>query len=238
MVRNTLMALGACLIVLSGCASEKFVGRQDLQVVNQTNLPPPTRSDGFSADRGYVIGPQDTLDIAVYGAPDLSATDLVVDASGTIGVPLVGEVAAGGLSPKELARTIETKLRGRYVRDPHVTVNPQKVSQSLTVDGQVKKPGMYPVLGRMTLMRSIAQAEGLSDYADTNYVVVFRQVNGQKMAGLYDLRAIRQGIYSDPDIYANDVVYVGESAGRRTFQAVIQSSALLTAPVIALLNRR
>lgn len=236
MVNNRLAVLATCLIVLSSCASEKFVGRPDLQVVNQTSLPPPSRSDGFSASRGYVIGAQDTLNVAVYGAPDLSIDDLVVDASGNVAVPLIGEVPAGGMTPNELARAIEARLRGRYVRDPHVTVNPQKVSQSLTVDGQVKRPGIYPVLGRMTLMRSIAQAEGLSDFADDNYVVVFRQVNGRKMAGLYDLRAIRQGMYDDPDIYANDVVFVGESAGRRTFQAVIQSSALLTAPIIALLN--
>ncbi|MCC8307045.1 hypothetical protein LLJ07_09565, partial [Bifidobacterium bifidum] len=63
-----------------------------------------------------------------------------------------------------------------------------------------------------------------------------RQVKGKQMAALYDLRAIRQGIYADPEIYANDIVYVGESAGRRLFQAAIQGGTLLSAPLIAILR--
>jgi polysaccharide export outer membrane protein len=57
------------------------------------------------------------------------------------------------------------------------------------------------------------------------------------MAALYDLSAIRQGIYADPEVYANDVVYVGEAQARRIFQNIITSSPLLTAPIIALLQR-
>jgi polysaccharide export outer membrane protein len=114
----------------------------------------------------------------------------------------------------------------------------ETVSQVITVDGEVTEPGVYPVVGRMTLMRAIARAKGLTEFARANHVVVFRQVGGQQMAALYDLRAIRQGLYDDPEVFANDVVTVGESRARRIFRDVIQSGGLLTAPIIALLQQR
>ena len=151
-------------------------------------------------------------------------------------LPLAGTIEATGKSAAELAAIIEARLRGRYVRDSKVTVTLETSNQVVTVDGQVKKPGLYPIVGRMTLMRAVASAEGMDEFAAASHVVVFRRVDGKEMGGLYDVRAIRQGLYADPEVFANDVVYVGESGGRRVFQAVIQSSGLLTAPLIAILN--
>ena len=104
------------------------------------------------------------------------------------------------------------------------------------VEGEVEQPGLYPVTGRMTLIRAVATARGLNEYANANHIVVFRQVNGKQMAALYDLRAIRQGMYEDPEVFANDVVSVGESGSARIFQRVVASSALLAAPLVAILN--
>ncbi len=233
-MRASIMCIGVVALTLSGCAGERLVGRSDLQVVQNTTLPAPDVQDLIQQRRAYVVGPYDTIDVNVYGVPELSRT-VGIDASGAMTLPLIGEMNAAGLGTSELSRIIAGKLR-RYVRDPQVTVTASKVSQSFTVDGQVKTPGQYPIAGPMTLMRSVARAEGVTDYADTNYVVVFRQVKGKQMAALYDLRAIRQGIYADPEIYANDIVYVGESAGRRLFQAAIQGGTLLSAPLIAILR--
>ena len=88
----------------------------------------------------------------------------------------------------------------------------------------------------MTLIRAVASAQGLTQDAATNYVVVFRQVSGVQYAALYDLRAIRNGQYADPEIYANDVVTVGQSNNRQVFAAAIQAGALLTAPLVTILN--
>src|SRR3546814_21117547 len=93
----------------------------------------------------------------------------------------------------------------------------ETVSQVVTVSGEVRKPGLYPVLGKMTLMRAIAQAEGSTEFADADNVVVFRTVSGQDMAAVYNLGAIRRGNYNDPAVYAHDVVVVGESGTRRLF---------------------
>lgn len=230
------LVLASCAaLLLSACAEDKFVGRPNLQVVANTELPAPERQDLILQQRSYLIGPLDRVAIDVYGVGELSRT-IQVDASGTIALPLAGILVAAGKTPNELADMIAARLRGRYIRDPQVTVNTETVNQFITVDGEVRTPGLYPVSGRMTLIRAIARAEGETDFANTSYVVVFRRVNNHDMAALYDLRAIRQGIYSDPEVFANDVVSVGESRSRRVFQTLIQSSALLTAPVVALLN--
>ena len=129
------------------------------------------------------------------------------------------------------------RLAGKYLVDPQVTVNlVQTVSQVMTVDGQVASPGQFPVVGRMTLMRAVAVAGGTKDYADLQDVVVFREVGGQKYAALYNLEAIRRGNYADPEIYANDVIIVGDDNAKRVFRDLLQNAPLLTTPLIVLLQ--
>lgn len=227
------MALGA-----SGCADKNpLVGGPTTQVVQSAQLPAPGREDLILQQRSYLIGPFDKVAIDVYGVPELTRT-VQVDASGRISLPLVGDLEASGNTPSQLAEMIKARLRERYVRDPQVIVNADTVNQTITVDGEVERPGLYPVFGRMTLMRAIATAQGVTEFAATNYVVVFRRVNNQNLAALYDLRAIRQAIYEDPEVYANDVVLVNESRGRRVFHNVIQSSPLLVTPLVALLDNQ
>ncbi|WP_204301713.1 SLBB domain-containing protein, partial [Stenotrophomonas maltophilia] len=73
---------------------------------------------------------------------------------------------------------------------PQVVVNiKSSVSQVATVDGQVVEPGLYPVTNQMTLMRVIASAKGLTEFARQEDVVILRTVNGQRMAGLYNIDA-------------------------------------------------
>ncbi|MGI4730135.1 MAG: polysaccharide biosynthesis/export family protein [Janthinobacterium lividum] len=226
----------ACLLITAGCQSDKFVGRSDLRSVSNQELPPPLREDLILQQRSYVVGPQDRLIVDVYGAPDLSRT-AQVDASGVLALPLIGSLPVSGKAPDEIARVVEGRLRGRYIRDPKVTVTLDTANQVVTVDGEVNHPGLYPVVGRMTLIRAVASAQGLTSDANTNYVVVFRQVGGVQYAALYDLRAIRAGQYSDPEVYANDVVSVGETNSRRLFQYAVQAGALLVAPLVTILNR-
>jgi len=111
------------------------------------------------------------------------------------------------------------------------------VSQFVTIDGEVQAPGTYPVVGRQTLLRTLARARGATEFARLTHVVVIRDVGGQRLAALYDVRAIRQGLYADPQIYANDVITVGESRSRRLFRDIIQGSGLIVTPIVALLQR-
>lgn len=223
-------------LLLCGCASERFVGRPGLQVVAEAQLPAPTRSDiTLQQRREYVIAPADRLTLDVFGVTELTRT-VQVDPNGMFTLPLVGTVQAAGKTPAEVAATIADQLRARYMRDPQVAVNAETINQNVTIEGQVRTPGAYPVLGRTTLMQALARAQGLAEDANSRYVVVFRRVNNQKMAALYDVRAIRQGMYDDPEIYANDVITVGESQSRRVFGLVFQTAALLTAPLLAIVR--
>lgn len=236
-MRTFFMALLAAA-TLAGCGrTPPPQSSASLTVVpDSKGLPPPGRDDLTAADRPALIGPLDTIQVDVFNVEDLSR-EMQVDASGRIALPLAGTVDARGKTAEELARAIEEALRRHYVRDPNVTVNiKNSVSQVVTVDGQVVEPGLYPVTNQMTLMRVIASAKGLSEYARQEDVVILRTVNDHKMAGLYNIAAIRQGAYDDPPVYANDVVIVGDSPQRRLFRDFVSLSPILAAPLIAVLQ--
>lgn len=230
------MAVSAAMFLTACSGTPRLVPGAHLTVTSASALPPPDGVEPNSAERPYRIGPFDKVAINIFGLPELSQT-LQVDSAGDIQVQMIGRIHASGESPEALARQIEAGLRNRYVRNPQVTVNIEEtVSQTLTVDGQVREPGLYPVIGRMTLMRAIATAKGTAEFARLQDVVIFRTVGNQQMAALYNLAAIRRGTYPDPEVFANDIVVVGESAARRLFRDILQASPLLTTPIIALLN--
>lgn len=237
-MRLRVFLIGGAL-ALSACAEGPRLGelRGHMAVTQQSELPPPTGADLVAATTPYRIGPLDKLSVTVFGVPDLSGK-FQADAAGGLSLPLIGAVDASGRTPTELAAVIARRLQENFVRDPQVTVNLEETtSQVFTVDGQVGQPGSYPVVGSMSLMRAVAIAKGTAEFARLDDVVIFRTVNGQPLAALYNLGAIRRGVYADPKIYANDVIMVGDSAARRRFQQFLQITPLLTTPLILALER-
>lgn len=226
-------------LVLGGCVGSRPLeaGSANVKFMPETRLPEPEQSDLFAQSRPYRIGPFDRLIIDVFGIEELSKVEVQTDASGRISFPLAGVVEAAGRTPAEVQVILEERLRQRFVRNPQVTVNlKETVSQVVTVDGEVREPGLYPVVGRMTLMRAVATAKGTTEFAKLNNVVVFRSVNGQKYAALYNLRVIRKGYYEDPEIFPNDVVVVSDSQARRIFKDALSVLPTLTYVIVALLN--
>jgi polysaccharide export outer membrane protein len=232
-----ILSLIACAIAACSNGPRMGEGPEPLSVTKLAVLPPPTGADLVVASSPYHIGPFDKLDVTVFGVPELSGK-FQVDAAARLSLPLAGSIDAAGLTPAQLAQAIDQRLRGNYVKNPQVSVNlDETTSQVYTVDGQVGQPGSYPALGNITLMRAVANAKGASEFARLDDVVVFRSVNGRPMAALYNLGAIRRGIYPDPKIYANDIVMVGDSKARRMFQQFLQMFPLLTTPVVIGLER-
>jgi polysaccharide export outer membrane protein len=231
----------AVAILLGGCSYGVDGGRVGdsglVQVVATNALPEPTAADSLIKGRPYVIGPQDVLIVDVIGFDELTGREIAVDNAGRISVPLAGTVEAAGRTPEELTTAITEALRRNYLRNPQVSVNVKEaVSQYVTVDGQVLQPGNYPVLGDMTLMRAVASARGLAEFAKQDDVVVLRTVDGQRYAGIYNLAAIRRGNYPDPEVYANDVVVVGDSPALRRLKDLITVLPAVTSPLIYLLD--
>ena len=223
------------LAMASGCASvPPLQSNESIQVVDASELPPPAAA---GMEGGYEIGVFDRLLIDVLGFEELAKREVQVDAAGNIALPIAGSVRAAGRTPDQVAQDIKARMQAGYIRNPQVSVNLfQSTSQYITVEGQVTEPGNYPLVGDMTLMRAVAAAKGPAEFAKLDDVVVFRTVNDKRMVALYNLAAIRRGYYSDPQLYAKDVVVVGDSPGRRLFTRIIEASSLITAPIIALVS--
>lgn len=234
---KTLLASILSCLALSGCAgSTNFGGAADLTMLPGEELPPPTLNDLEASSRPYRVGPFDKLTIDVFGSEELSKKEVQVDASGRITFPLIGTVEVAGKTPGEIGTAMQDKFRGRFIRDPQITVNLKEiVSQTVTIGGEVKKPGVYPIVGEMTLMTAIASAEGWTDIANKGEVVVFRRVAGKEYAAIYNVKAIERGRYADPEIYASDVVMVGDSQSRKIWKDVLMAAPLI-APVIYLMR--
>lgn len=206
-------------------------------------LPVPGASDVVRSTRLAYIGPFSELRVEVFGVPEMQR-DVLTDGEGNFGFPLIGNVAAAGKTPDKVSDEIRSRLAGRYVRDPQVTVNFKTSNNPLatqamlvTVDGQVTKAGAYPIVGRVTLMRAVALAGGPSEFAKLEDVVVFRDVGTKSYVGIYNLEAIRRGNYADPEIFPNDIVIVGDSPARRRFNEILQVVPALLSPVILLADR-
>lgn len=228
--------LGALLVTACGHTGP-LRSSSAVTVVDQAELPPPTAQDMSLQSRPYRVGPFDKLKIDVFGIKELSDRIIQVDAGGGASFPLVGSFQAAGKTPQEIAADLRERLSRNYVRDPQVIVNLEEtVSQVVTVDGQVTKPGLYPVIGNMSLMQAVATAGGAAEFAKLSDVVVFRNADGRRYAALYNLAMIRRGAYTDPQLYAGDVVVVGDNSARRIFRDILQATPLLTAPVIAYLQ--
>ena len=128
--------------------------------------------------KSYRVGPQDVLDITVFMVPELTKS-VQVSERGLINLPLVGDVRAAGSTAAEIERELQGRLGARYLKNPQVTVFVKEFnSQRITVEGSVKKPGVYPLRGQDSLMRSIAMAEGLDRDTASSNVVVFRMIDG------------------------------------------------------------
>jgi polysaccharide export outer membrane protein len=230
---------GVMAAALSACGTSRELGGDpQLSVVAADALPAPSIADFTAVSRPYIVGPFDRLTIDVFGIEELAAREVQVDAAGRISFPLAGVVQVSGQTPGEIEATLAERLRQAYVRNPQVTVNlKEAVSQVVTVAGEVKKPGLYPVMGRMTLLQAIARAEGSGEFSDLENVVVFRTVQGRRLAALYDVDAIQRGAYADPEIYPNDVVMIGDNNSRRLFKDFLTTFSLVSGPLVIALDR-
>jgi polysaccharide export outer membrane protein len=180
----------------------------------------------------YKIGSLDVLDISVFKVPELSKS-VQVAGTGAINLPLVGEIPAAGRTAQELERDITSRLGAKYLQNPQVTVYVKEYSsQRVTVEGAVKRSGVYPIKGKTSLLQSIAMAEGLDPSSDAT-VVVFRTNDGKRSAAKFDIGEIRKGQAEDPELQAGDIVVAGSSAMKETFNNFIK--VLPLAGIFALL---
>ena len=184
-------------------------------------FPPPS---GVDSVQEYRIGPYDTININVFQEPDLSLEGVQVDASGNLIFPLIGTVTAGGRTSAELAQEISDRLETQYLVDPQVSVIvSSSVSQRVIVEGAVTQPGVFPITSRTTLLEAMALARGPTDVAALDEIVIFRDVDGQRQAAMFNLNHIRRGEAADPQVLGNDTIVVGLSNVKSIWQQTLRT---------------
>jgi polysaccharide export outer membrane protein len=229
-MRPALMMIAVAICAgLSACASDVPKGVRDVTNAPTAGaLPPPDPVQAATnLQQNYRIGPRDVLAISVFRVETLQQEQVQVDLAGQINFPLIGTVTAAARTPNELAAEIAAKLEEKYLQDPQVTVLVKDaVSQRFTVEGAVRKPGIFPLVGKTTLLQAIATAVGLDDVGNSRAVVVFRTVNQRRMATAVDLAEVRTGKLGDPDIHPGDVIVVATSKSRRAIKDIVGLSPL------------
>lgn len=139
----------------------------------------------------YVIGAEDVLHIAVWKESDLTAT-LPVRPDGKISLPLVDDVQAAGLTPKQLAASLTEKLK-KYLADPRVTVVVTQInSKRIYINGEVTHSGPMPMLPNMTVLQALSSA-GLNQFANTKRIYLLRMENGKQVKMPVNYRKLLKG---------------------------------------------
>lgn len=219
-MKNLALALTALLI--TGCASGSQQLGSNISAGSAAYQVIPAAQVAGNVATDYRIGALDMLDVTVFQEPELSAKEIQVDASGRIALPLIGSVEASGKTATQLSRELELMLGAKYLREPQVTVTvASSVSQKVSVQGEVSQPGVYQLSGPTTLLDVISLAKGETEFATLAQVVVFRNVEGQRMGAVFDVASIRRGEAPDPVIQGNDLVVVGYSAARRFWRNIL-----------------
>lgn len=224
-MRSGMVAVfAAAAVLVSGCATRG--GPVPYDVPNFAAPDSETVQIPASLQR---IGPLDQLKVTVFQVEELTG-EYQVNANGMLPFPLLGDVEAQGKTPRELADHIAARLGERYLRSPNVQVQiGEVVEQTITVDGSVREPGVKPIRGTITLMQAVALGRGIEGDGNPSRVVVFRTLNGERVAAAFDLTAIRRAQAEDPVIYGNDIIVVDGSRARGIWR-----DALATLPVIGL----
>src|SRR6266581_9120360 len=162
-----------------------------------------TASDKTSSDKAttaastsqagpeYVIGPEDALHIAVWREADLTAS-LPVRPDGKISLPLLDDVQAAGLTPKQLADSLTEKLK-KYVASPRVTVVVTAIkSKRIYMVGEVGHTGAVTMLPNMTVLQALSSA-GMTQFANAKKIYVLRMQNGKQQKLPVNYRKLVKG---------------------------------------------
>lgn len=164
------------------------------------------------------LGPGDVLEVRVAEQQELTGKYQVGE-DGSIRVPWIGVVKVAGRSPREIEGEIAGRLADGWLRDPQVTVLAERLqlrqkereNREISVLGQVKEPGSYPFKERLTLVKAITLAGGLSPLAQKRRVKLIRDTDAGRKTFEIDVNAILDSRVEDIALQPGDIVFVPES---------------------------
>jgi len=178
-----------------------------------------TRPPAAAASRGaesaaeapadYIIGPEDVLSVVYWRDKDMTS-EVAVRSDGKISLPLLNDVQAAGLTPKQL-RDWLVEASKEYFEDPAVSVGVKLMnSRKVFITGEVHKPGPYPLVGPTTVLELISLAGGLKDYADRKNILIVRNENGRQTSYLFNYKDVvsRKNLGQNIELKPHDTVIV------------------------------
>ena len=143
----------------------------------QAAIPPQGATPPQDAD--YKLGSGDRVRIVVFNQKDMTG-EYLVDGTGMLAFPLIGQVRAGGLTAHQLEKAIEAKLKPDYLRDPNVSVV-VLTYRPFYIVGEVKTPGSYPYVTGMTIINAVDLAGGFTYRAkESSFYLTRTEKDGQK----------------------------------------------------------
>lgn len=122
----------------------------------------------------YRLGADDVISVSVFDEPDLSLKEARVSSTGTIAMPLIGQVTVKGLTVDEAERSIHDLYLGDYLKKPDISITIVEYRQ-FYVNGEVEKPGGYSFREGMTIQRAITLAGGFTERASRSKILLIRE---------------------------------------------------------------
>lgn len=173
-----------------------------LAACQTVTTPSVQRSANAASDRqtnAYQLGSGDQLRITVFGQPDLTG-EFEVDGTGSIAMPLIGEVPAADLTVRQLEAAIRDELANGYLRDPRVSAEVTNY-RPYYILGEVNRPGEYPYTSGLTIQNAVAAAGGYTYRANQRVVFV---------KGLDDNRELTYELSPRIQVQPGDTIRIGE----------------------------
>lgn len=149
----------------------------------------------------YRLESGDVISISVVGEDDLKREKVRLNDAGTIQFPVVGEIRIKGMTIGEVELWITSSLKGRYLVNPKVVVNIDEY-RPFFINGEVHRPGGYPYLPGLTVLKAVTLAGGFKDRASKSKMFVLRDA---------DPNRARVKVELDTPIYPGDLLTIEES---------------------------
>ena len=217
--------LTVCMMVIAiaigGCSakSPRTESESTSNEVSSTPLSPEqcaanaSIQEAATQDADYRIQRGDQLALDFYMNSEFNDT-VTVDPDGKIVLRLVGPVQAAGLTPDQLASSVD-KAYASELRSPGVVVHLRNMpGREIYVEGEVAKPGAFPLQPGMTAVQALALAGGVTvDSAADSTVLIRRDACGQSQGSKVDLASAikKPGAGEDVALMPHDVVIVPRS---------------------------
>ncbi len=163
-------------------------------------------------DSKFVLGPEDVIEISVWGNKELS-TEMPVRPDGFISFPLIGDIQVKGLSPAKLKEKITEKLR-TYITDASVTVFVKEINSiNISIAGEVNEPGTYKVNRPITLLHLFSIAKGFTEKADLKKSYILR--DGKKLNINFNSLIKNDDFSQNVWLRGNDLIFVHDNFENR-----------------------